>query len=66
MNKYYGTEWGLADREGVSQLASNTPPRVQLSSNEIVEVYTRSNINGISIPYYYLSNFNISNNFLYS
>ncbi len=58
-NYYFGEEWGLTDREGVSQLASNSPLRVKDSGN-YVDVYTRATYpdKTISIPYYYLASEN--------
>lgn len=52
-NYFYGEEWGLTDRDGISQLVSTAPLSVKIG-HRIVEVYTEATIRGIGIPYYYL------------
>ncbi len=52
-NYFYGEEWGLTDRDGISQLVSTAPLSVKIG-HKIVEVYTEATIKGIGIPYYYL------------
>src|SRR3989338_4951931 len=54
MNQYYGVEWGLTDRDGISQLGANSPLSVKVNDS-ILQVYTKAKSNGASIPYYYLS-----------
>ena len=56
-NYYFGEEFGLTDRDGISKLASNAPLSVR-KGNKIIQVYTKATYNGISIPYYYLANEN--------
>ena len=58
VNYHYGTEWGLTDRDGVSQLGSTAPLSV-VQDNRKVMVYTQAFKRGrIAVPYYYLSNKN--------
>src|SRR3989344_3709220 len=50
MNKFYGEEFGLTDRDGVSQLGASAPLSVRkISNNRIEQVYTHATNNGISI-----------------
>jgi len=56
-NYYFGEEWGLTDHDGISKLAANQPMSVNINS-KVEQVYTQARFNGISIPYYYLSNEN--------
>ena len=54
-NYFYGDDWGLTDRDGISKLASNSPLSVKIG-NQIIQVYNKAKFNnGIGIPYYYLS-----------
>jgi hypothetical protein len=53
-NYFYGDEWGLTDRDGVSKLGSSAPLSVRIG-HRIVQVYTQATNRGLSIPYYYLS-----------
>ena len=57
MNKYYGEDFGLTDRDGVSQLAGTSALSVEIPDTKRVEqVYTQAFSKGtIGIPYYYFS-----------
>jgi len=59
-NYYFGYEFGLTDRDGISKLAANSPLSINLSGNGILQVYTRATFptRPIAIPYYYLSDGN--------
>ncbi len=63
MNKYYGYDWGLTDRDGISQLTSTSPLRVSIAGGGIEQVYdqTRASLTGGYIPYYYLDDKNKAN-----
>lgn len=63
MNKYYGYEWGLTDRDGISQMTSTSPLNVNLVSDGREQVYTQAKFSGIGthIPFYYLSDENKAN-----
>jgi hypothetical protein len=57
-NYYHGYEWGLTDRDGVSQLGA-TSPLTAKSNSEIIPVYNEAFSNGrIAVPYYFLDNKN--------
>ena len=60
MNKYYGPNWGLTDRDGISQMTSTSPLTVKLVDNGFSQVYTdsRTGLGGSFIPLYYLSDEN--------
>lgn len=60
MNGYFGPDWGLTDRGGISQLTSNTPLYVMSMKDGLKQVYiqARYTLGGIFIPYYYLANEN--------
>jgi len=62
-NYFYGEEWGLTDRDGISQLVSSAPLSVKIG-HRIVEVYTQGTIGGIGIPYYYLDGENKADDLL--
>lgn len=63
MNSYYGEDWGLTDRDGISQLTSNNPLEVKIVSDGIKQVYTQARLSLTSdfIPYYYLDDENKAN-----
>jgi hypothetical protein len=53
-NYFYGDDWGLTDRDGISKLASSSPLSIKIG-NKITQVYNQAKFNnGVSIPYYYL------------
>ncbi len=56
-NRYYGEEFGLTNRGGISKLTSNSPLKIK-KEGEIIQVYDRASfrLGTVSIPYYYLSN----------
>ncbi|MBS3080567.1 putative metal-binding motif-containing protein, partial [Candidatus Pacearchaeota archaeon] len=56
-NYYFGHEFGLTDKDGVSQLAASSPLNVKKGGN-VIQVYTKATFNGVSIPYYFLANEN--------
>jgi len=58
MNKRYGKEFGLTDRDGISQLSSNS--ELRLMKNSVIQAYQKSSvkIGKLGIPYYYLDNQN--------
>ncbi len=59
MNNRYGYAWKLTDSDGVSNLASTSPLEVRSVDDGIVQVYTQAKYpNGVSIPYFYLSDLN--------
>ncbi|MFH1710718.1 MAG: hypothetical protein ABH840_00230 [Nanoarchaeota archaeon] len=60
MNRYYGPNWGLTDRDGISQMTSNSLMNVKLVDNGFAQVYTdtRYSLGGAFIPIYYLSDEN--------
>lgn len=60
MNRYYGPNWGLTDRDGISQMTSSSLLNVKLVDNGFVQVYTdsRYSLGGSYIPIYYLSDQN--------
>ena len=60
MNRYYGEEWGLTDRDGISQLAATSPLNVR-KDNRVLQVYTQALEGNIAIPYYYLDDQNKAN-----
>ncbi len=54
VNYYHATEWGLADQEGVSLLAQNSPLSVR-KDGRLIPAYTRAYASdGTALPYYYL------------
>ena len=60
-NYYYGADWGLTDKDGISKLASTSPLKVEISNGNILQVYDRARVtptSGASIDYYYLGNGN--------
>ena len=57
MNRYYGGEWGLTDRDGISQLAATSPLHVR-KDTRVLQVYTKATENNVGIAYYYLSDEN--------
>ena len=62
MNKFYGTEWGFTDDEGVSQMTANYPLSV-FDDGDITQVYTSAIFTGqvkTNIPYYFLADDNIA------
>jgi len=63
MNKYYGEDWGLTDRDGISQLGSTNPLYVNMVDNGIQQVYTQGleGLKGVAIPYYFLDDHNKAN-----
>ena len=63
MNRNYGYEFGITDKDYISGLASNSPLNVNYGG-KIVQVYTAALYGGgISIPYYYLSDANKAEGF---
>ncbi len=62
MNRYYGEEWGLTDRDGISQLGATSPLNVR-KDTRILQVYTsaREGTTSVSLPYYYLADENKAN-----
>ncbi|MFA4952980.1 MAG: hypothetical protein WC584_02050 [Candidatus Pacearchaeota archaeon] len=63
VNRNYGEEFGLTDKDGISQLASNSPLDV-IYGNSLIQVYNSAvDKRGIAIPYYYLDKENILEGF---
>jgi len=58
-NYFYGDEWGLVDRDGVSKLAASQPLSVRVGGSA-QRVYTSARFGGggVNIPYFYLGNEN--------
>ncbi|MDD5193634.1 MAG: hypothetical protein PHF67_03540, partial [Candidatus Nanoarchaeia archaeon] len=64
MNGYHGAEWGLTDKDGLSQLSADQPLKVRLVNDGLNQVYTKAQVNGKYLFYYYLSDKNCRlNNF---
>jgi cysteine-rich repeat protein len=62
MNRHYGEEFGLTDRDGISQLGSSSPLKIRrVDNNRVQQVYTQASLGGTSIPYYYLDDHNKAN-----
>ena len=63
-NYYFGSEFGLTDRDGISQLAANSPLSVVMD-HKVTQVYTSSSYRGstVSLPYYFLANENKASGF---
>src|SRR3989338_5505960 len=64
MNRYYGEEWGLTDRDGISQLGATSPLNVRKEKDKrVLQVYTqaREGTTSVSLPYYYLADENKAN-----
>lgn len=61
MNYYHGTDFGLTDSDGVSQLGSTSPLTVLEPDNTSTQVYTRAFSTGrTAVSYYFLDKKNIA------
>ncbi len=59
-NYYHGDDWGLTDRDGISQMGSTSPLSVE-KDNQVIRVYTEAfRRNRIAVPYYYLEKNNVA------
>jgi len=64
INRNYGEQFGLTDKDGISQLASSFPLNI-VYDNSIIQVYNAAvDRKGIAIPYYYLDKENIAQGFV--
>lgn len=62
VNGYNPRDWGITDRDGVSQLGSTSPLKV-ITGGQQVQVYTKAfKVKRISIPYYFLDEKNKAKN----